>query len=92
MGPAPQMDCGGVGRWGWLVEAGEVGAQGVVGLAGDVALQAAHDFGLCFALSGAAAQVGACAWAVAQAADGDQVQCSVGLPVAAVQHRATRAD
>ena len=63
---------------------GEVGAQGVVDLAGDVALEAAHDFALGLAFGGAAFDVGAGALAVAQAADGDQVQRAVGLAVTAV--------
>ena len=63
---------------------GEVGAQRVVDLAGDVALEAAHDLALGLAFGGASLRVGAGALAVAQAADGDQVQGSVGLAVAAV--------
>jgi hypothetical protein len=70
------------GRWGF--QRGEVGEQGVVGLAGDVALETAHDFGLGLALGGAAFRVGAGALSVAQAADGDQVQRSVRLAIAAV--------
>src|SRR2546429_8825911 len=67
-----------------VLRPGEVGEQGVVGLAGDVALEAAHDFGLALAFGGTAFGVGAGAFAVAQAADGDQVQRSVRLTVAAV--------
>jgi hypothetical protein len=63
---------------------GEVREQGVVGLAGDVALQAAHDFRLALAFGGAAFGVGASALAVAQAADDDQVQRSVRLAITAV--------
>src|SRR5208282_6892533 len=46
--------------------------------------------GLGLALGGAAAQIGACAWAVAKAADDDQMQCPIGLPVAAVVQAVTR--
>jgi len=79
---AAAEDCGG---WlGWSeVEFGEVCAEGVVDLAGDVALEAAHDFTLGFAFAGSAFGVGAGALAVAQATDGDQVQRTVGLAVAA---------
>ena len=52
-------------------------------LAGDVALEATHDVLLGLALCGAAFGVGAGFGAVAQAADGDEVQGSVGLAVAA---------
>ena len=69
-------------RWG--LQPGQVGEQGVVGLAGDVALEAAHDFGLRLAFGGAAFRVGAGALAVAQTADDDQVQRSVRLAIAAV--------
>src|SRR2546429_6942713 len=65
------------------VERLEVGAERVVGLAGDVALEAADDFALAQSLAGALARVGAGAGAVAQAADGDHVEGSVGLSVAA---------
>ena len=67
-----------------MLQRGEVGEQGVVGLARDVALEAAHDFALGLAFGGAAFRVGAGALAVAQPADGDQVQRPVGLAVAAV--------
>src|SRR5665213_3354007 len=65
------------------LEFGEVGSEGVVDLAGDVALEAAHDLPLGFAFADAALGVGAGALAVAQPADGDEVQGSVGLAVAA---------
>src|SRR5271167_1365670 len=77
------VDRGGFGGR-WRLERVEVGEQCVVGLAGDVALETAHDFGLALALGGTAFCVGAGALAVAQAADGDQVQRSVRLAVAAV--------
>jgi hypothetical protein len=54
----------------------------VVGLAGDVALEAADDLGLGLALGDAALGVGAAALAVAQADDGDHVQGAVGVSVA----------
>src|SRR6266536_6206997 len=65
------------------VEVGEVGTEGVVELAGDVALEAADDLGFGQALGGATVGVGAGASAVAEAADGDQVDCAVGVAVAA---------
>src|SRR6266496_4406527 len=65
------------------VEVGEVGTEGVVELAGDVALEAADDLGFAQALGGAAVGVGAGASTVAEPADGDQVERSVGLAVAA---------
>ena len=68
----------------WLVEVGEVGLEGGVDLAGDVALEAAEDLALGLAFGRAALRVGACALAVAQTADSDQVQGPVGLAVAAV--------
>src|SRR5215216_3688902 len=66
------------------VEIGEVGAQRAVGLTRDVALEAAEDLRLALPFGGPAPRVGACARAVAQAADGDQVQRAVGVAVAAV--------
>ena len=63
---------------------GEVRAQGVVDLACDVALEAAHDFALGLAFGGASLGVGAGACAVAQATDGDQMKGAVGLAVTAV--------
>src|SRR3954453_15649876 len=68
--------------WGGLWCAGlglEVGDEGVVDLAGDVALEAADDLGLGLALGGAALRVGAGGLAMAQAADGDHVQGAVGV-------------
>ena len=67
-----------------LRDVGEVGAEGVVDLAGDVAFEAADDFALGLAFGGAAFDVGAGAFAVAHSGDGDQVQSAVGLAVAAV--------
>jgi len=52
-----------------VAEVGEVGLQGVVGLAGDVALEAADDLAFGLALLGAARGVGLGASAIAQAAD-----------------------
>src|SRR2546425_12272229 len=66
------------------VERFEVGAEGVVGLAGDVALEAAEDFALVQAFGCSAVCVGAGALAVAESADRDHVQGSGGLSVAAV--------
>ena len=63
---------------------GEVGEEGVVDLACDVAFEAAHDFALGLAFGGAAFDVGAGSVAVAQRADRDEVERSVGLAVAAV--------
>src|ERR1035441_3708592 len=63
---------------------GEVGEEGVVDLACDVAFEAAHDFAFGLSLGGAAFDVGAGALAVAQPADGDEVQSAVGLAVTAV--------
>jgi len=70
---ASAEDRGRHARRGWL-ELGEVGAEGVVDLAGDVAFEAAHDFALGFAFAGAAFGVGPGALAIAQTTDGDQVQ------------------
>src|SRR5438093_182948 len=73
----------------------EVGAEGVVGLAGDVALEAAEDFASVESVGCAFGGVGAGAWVVAEAADGDHVEGAVGLAVAAeveaVPGRASRA-
>src|SRR5229473_3205270 len=66
------------------VECLEVGAEGVVGLAGDVAFEAAKDLASVEALSGAFGCVGAGTVAVAEAADGDHVQRAVCLSVTAV--------
>jgi hypothetical protein len=68
----------------WVLRPAEIGEQGVVGLAGDVALQAAHDFRLALAFGGAAFGVGTSALAVAQAADDDQMKRSVRLAIPAV--------
>ena len=72
----------------WLgagVGRGEVVAEGGVGLAGDVALEAADDLGLGLASRRCGVGVGAGARAVAQATDGDQVQgARLALAVAAV--------
>jgi hypothetical protein len=65
------------------VEGFEVGAEGVEGLAGDVALEAAEGFAFVEAVGGALGGVGLGPLAVAEAADGDHVECSVGLSVAA---------
>jgi hypothetical protein len=67
-----------------FAEVGEVGVQGVIGLACDVALQAADDLALGFALTGASGGVGLGAGAVAQATDGDRVQGAVGVAVTAI--------
>src|SRR5215216_1938180 len=56
----------------------------MVGLASDVALEAADDLAFGLALGGAALGVAAGAVAVAQAADGDHVQGAVGVAVTAV--------
>src|SRR5436309_915053 len=66
------------------VECAEVGAEGVVGLAGDVALEAAEDLASVESVCGPLAGVGAGAVAVAEATDGDHVQRPVRLPIAAV--------
>lgn len=58
-------------------EVDEVGGEGVVGLASDVALQEAEDLALILA-HGAAGCVGLSAWAIAQAADGGHVQRARG--------------
>ena len=80
IGPAPQViETIGPGR----CVAREVGEQGVVELAGDVALEAADDLGLGLAFGGASFGVGAGLLAAAQAADGDHVQRSIGVAVAA---------
>jgi hypothetical protein len=55
----------------------------VEGLAGDVAFEAAEDFAFVESVSGPFGGVGLGALAVAEAADGDHVECSVGLSVAA---------
>src|SRR5450755_2853109 len=68
---------------------GEIRAEGVEDLAGDVALEAAHDFALGLAFGRAALGVCTGALAVAQPADGDQVKRPVGLAVAAVVEAVT---
>src|SRR3954451_7145069 len=82
-GAAVDGDGDGGLRW-RLHEVGEVSAEGVVGLAGDVALEAADDLLVGLALGNPALRVGARALAVTQAADGDHVQRAVGVAVAAV--------
>jgi hypothetical protein len=59
------------GLAGRRVGVGEVGAEGVVDLAGDVAFEATHDFAFGLSFGGAAFGVCAGALAVAQSADGD---------------------
>src|SRR6266508_3105236 len=66
------------------VERFEVGAEGVVGLAGDVALEAAEDLASVQSVGGSFGGVGAGVLAVAEPADGNHVQGAVGLAVAAV--------
>src|ERR1035438_10864113 len=66
-----------------LRDVGEVGAEGVVDLAGDVAFETADDFALGLAFGGAAFDVGAGAFAVAHSGDGGQVQSAGGLAGAA---------
>src|SRR4051794_1900271 len=65
-------------------------AEGVIGLARDVALEAADDLALGLAFGGATLRVGAGAVAAAQAADGDHVQAAVGVAVAAVVEAVSR--
>src|SRR5450755_2068372 len=72
-----------------LRDVGEVGAEGVEDLAGDVALEAAHDLALGLAFGGSALDVCAGAVAVAQPADGDEVKRPVGLAVTAVVEAVT---
>jgi hypothetical protein len=78
------------GECGWRGDVGEVGCEGVIGLAGDVALEAADDLALGLAFLGAPRGVGLGAWAVAQATDGDHVQRAVGVAVAAVVEACVR--
>src|SRR5450432_1589929 len=80
---------GGRDRRSRLRGVGEIRAEGVEDLARDVALEAAHDFALGLAFGGAAFDVGAGSVAVAQPADGDQVERSVGLAIAAVVEAVT---
>src|SRR6266705_7070240 len=65
------------------VEGFEVGSECVEGLAGDVALEAAKDLAFVESVGGPFVGVGLRPLAVAQAADGDHVECAVGLSVAA---------
>jgi len=73
----------------WSVKAWEQdllvarGLEGVVELAGDVALEAADDLGLGQAFGGATGGVGAGAWVVAQASEDDHVEGVVGGAIAA---------
>jgi len=73
----------------WSVKAWEQdllvarGLEGVVELAGDVALEAADDLGLGQAFGGAPGGVGAGAWVVAQASEDDHVEGVVGGAIAA---------
>src|SRR5438093_7458260 len=62
----------------------QIGAERLVDLAGDVALEAADDLAAVEAFGFASLGVGAGAGVVAEAADGDHVECAVGLAVAAV--------
>src|SRR5262245_3699209 len=64
-------------------EGGEVGEQGLVDLADEVALDAADDRFFAESLAGAFVDVGAGAWVVAHPAQGHGVQRVVGGPVAA---------
>ena len=82
-GAGAAVDGDGVAR-ALRVQVSEVGGEGAVGLAGDVALEAADDLELGFAFGAAALGLGARAGAVAQAADSDQVKGAVGVAVAAV--------
>jgi hypothetical protein len=72
-GPGAAVDRGG-GVSLVLADAGKIGAQRVVRLAGDVALEAGESLRLALALGGSPLCVGARAGAVAQAVDGDQRQ------------------
>src|SRR5271168_4665869 len=65
-------------------EVGEIGPQGVVDLAGDVAFEAADDFALGFPFAGSPGRVVAGARAAAQPADCDEVERAVGLAITAV--------
>src|SRR6478609_5986574 len=72
-----------------------IGSEVVVGLAGDIALEAAEDFASVESVGGAFGGVRACGLAVPEPADGDHVERPVGLSVAAevesVAFRAARA-
>src|SRR5438270_13296181 len=81
---AAAMDGGDrAGLW-CRVGCGEVCEEGVVGLARDVALEAAEDLALALPFGGAAGGVGAGALAVAQSADRDHVQRPVRVAITAV--------
>src|SRR5450755_3813621 len=80
---------GGRDRRSRLRGVGEVCAEGVVDLAGDVAFEAAHDVALGLAFGRAALGVCTGALAVAQPAGSDQVKRPVGLAVAAVVEAVT---
>src|SRR5581483_7067941 len=66
------------------VECFEVGAEGVVGLAGDVAFVAAEDLASVETFGFTPCCVGLGVLAVGQSADGDHLEGAVGLSVAAV--------
>src|SRR5438132_12979407 len=72
------------------VECFEVCAEGVVGLAGDVALQAAEDLASVETFGFTPCCVGLGGLAIAQSADGDHVEGAVGLSVVAVVEAMTR--
>ena len=78
-GAGAARDRGDLGWRGSRAVVGEVGAERVVNLAGDVALETAEDVAFGLAFSGPSLCVGAGALAVAQSANGDQVQRPVGL-------------
>src|SRR5258705_13561846 len=59
------------------------GADDLVDVAGDVALEAAHDLGFWFAFGEASGHIFLCGFVPAEADHGDAVQAGVGLPVAA---------
>jgi hypothetical protein len=80
---AAAEDHGRLGR-GWLgSDVGEIGLERGVDLAGDVALQTAHDLALGLAFLDASFGVIAGALAVAQPAHGDHMKGAVCLPVTA---------
>src|SRR6266536_114697 len=64
-------------------QGGEVGAEGVVDFAGEVAFEAADDVAFGQSLSDAFLQVGLGAFAVGEADDDDAVQGGVGVAVTA---------
>src|SRR5258708_32953926 len=63
------------------------GADDLVDVAGDVALEAAHDLGFWFAFGEASGHIFLCGFVPAEADHGDAVQAGVGLPVAAAVSR-----